>query len=34
VILFKRYLVIAGVRVEEGEKFIAGGVVYNIVYPR
>ena len=27
-------LVIAGVTVEEGEQFIAGGGVYNLVYPR
>ena len=27
-------LVIAGVTVEEGEQFIAGGGVYNLIYPR
>ena len=27
-------LVIAGVTVEEGEQFAAGGGVYNLVYPR
>ena len=27
-------LVIAGVTVKEGEQFIAGGGVYNLVYPR
>ena len=25
---------IAGVIVEEGEEFVAGGGVYNLVYPR
>ena len=25
---------IAGVTVEEGEQFIAGGGVYNLIYPR
>ena len=34
VVLFERYLVIAGVTVEEGEEFAAGGGVYNLVYPR
>ena len=27
-------LVIAGVTIEEGEQFTAGGGVYNLVYPR
>ena len=27
-------LVIAGVTVKEGEKFVAGGGVYNLIYPR
>ena len=34
VILFEGYLVIAGVTVEEGEEFIAGSGIYNLVYPR
>ena len=34
VVLFKGYLVIAGVTVEEGEEFIAIGRVYNLIYPR
>ena len=34
VILFEGYLVIAGVTIEEGEEFTAGGGVYNLVYPR
>ena len=34
VILFEGYLVIARVIVEEGEQFIAGSGVYNLIYPR
>ena len=34
VILFDRYLVIAGVTVEEGEEFIADDGVYHLIYPR
>ena len=34
VVLFERYLVIAGVTVEEGEEFAASGGVYNLIYPR
>ena len=34
VILFQGYPVIAGVTVEEGEQFTAGGGVYNLVYLR
>ena len=34
VVLFERYLVIAGVTVEEGEEFTAGGGVYNLIYSR
>ena len=34
VVLFERYLVIAGATVKEGEEFAAGGGVYNLVYLR
>ena len=34
VIFFEGYLVIARVIVEEGEEFVAGSGVYNLVYPR
>ena len=34
IFFLERDLVIAGVTVEEGEQFIAGGGVYNLVYPR
>ena len=27
-------LVIAGVTIKEGEQFVAGGGVYNLIYPR
>jgi len=33
-ILFEGYLVIARVTVEEGEEFLAGDGVYNLIYPR
>ena len=34
VVLFEGYLVIARVTVEEGEQFVAGGGVYNLLYLR
>ena len=34
VVFLEGYLVIAGVTVEEGEQFTAGGGVYNLVYPK
>ena len=34
VILFEEYLVIVRVTVKEGEEFVAGGGVYNLVYLR
>ena len=34
VVLFERYLMIAGVIVKEGEEFVASGGVYNLIYPR
>ena len=34
VVFLEGYLVIAGVTIEEGEQFTAGGGVYNLVYPR
>ena len=33
-VLFEGYLVIAGVIVKEGEEFVVGGGVYNLIYPR
>ena len=34
VVFFEGYLVIAEVIVQEGEEFVAGGGVDNLVYPR
>ena len=34
VFFLERDLVIVGVTVKEGEQFVAGGTVYNLVYPR
>ena len=34
VVFLEGYLVIARVTIEEGEQFIAGGGVYNLVYLR
>ena len=34
VVFLEGYLVIAGVTIEEGEQFVAGGGVYNLIYPR
>ena len=34
VVFLEGYLVIARVTIEEGEQFVAGGGVYNLVYPR